>query len=125
MAKKGKKDKGKTLTVILTRGPYISDYADVAINMALQAKKMGYKVNVFLYLDGVWNAHIKKEKEYNNPGEWLRWCIKKGVDVAACHRCSDARELEDTNIIDGVEIGGVYRLLEFLKESDRVLTFMG
>lgn len=123
--KVGKRDKGKTLTIILTRGPYISDYADVAINTALQAKKMGYKVNLFLYLDGVWNAHIRKEKQFNNPGEWLRWCIRKGVDVAACHRCSEARDLVPENIIDGVEIGGVYKLLDFLKVSDRVLTFMG
>ena len=120
-----KKDKGKTLTIILTRGPYISDYADVAINTAFQARRMGYKVNVFLYLDGVWCAHIKTDKEFNNPGEWLRWCIKKGASVAACHRCTAARDLEESNIIEGVEIGGVYRLLDMLKESDRVLTFMG
>jgi tRNA 2-thiouridine synthesizing protein D len=122
---KSKADKGKTLTIILTRGPFISDYSDIAINTALRAKKMGYKVNLFLYLDGTWNAHVKREKKYSNPGEWLRWCIKKGVKVAACERCSEARDLVKEDIIEGVEIGGVYRLLDMLKESDKVLTFTG
>lgn len=115
----------RTLTIILTRGPYISDYADIAINTALEARRMGYRVNLFLYLDGVWAGHIKEEKEFNNPGEWLRWCIRKGVNVAACHRCSEARELDEDDMIEGIEIEGIYRLLKMLDESDRVLTFMG
>lgn len=123
--KEAKGDKGKTLTIILTRGPFISDHSDIAVNTALRARQMGYKVNLFLYLDGTWVAHIKRDKPYSNVGEWLRWCIKKGVNVAACERCSEARDLVPGDIIPGVEIGGVYRLLDMLKESDRVLTFMG
>ena len=125
LAGKSKQGEGKTLTIILTRGPFISDYSDIAINTALRAKKMGYKVNLFLYLDGTWNAHVKTDKKYSNPGEWLRWCIKKGVKVAACERCSEARDLVKEDIIDGVEIGGVYRLLDMIKGSDKVLSFMG
>ncbi len=123
--KKKKKDKGKTLTILLLRGPYISEYADLATNVALKARKMGYRVNLFLYLDGAWLGHIKTEKEYSNAGEWLRWAIKKGVNVKACHRCSEARDLNEDDIIPGVEISGLYGFLDMLAESDKVLTFTG
>ncbi len=123
--KKKKKDMGKTLTILLLRGPYISEYADLAANMALKARKMGYKVNMFLYLDGAWLPHVKTEKEYSNAGEWLRWAIKKGVTVKACHRCSEARDLTEDDIIPGVEISGLYGFLDMLAESDKVITFTG
>ena len=44
------------LTIILTDGPYISGYAEMAYKMASAAQKM-HKVNIFLYLDAV---HIPK-----------------------------------------------------------------
>jgi len=124
-SKKKKEEKGKTLTILLLRGPYISEYADLAANMALKAKKMGYKVNMFLYLDGTWLSHVKTDKEYSNAGEWLRWAIKKGVNVKSCHRCSEARDLNEDDILPGVEISGLYGFLDMLAESDKVITFMG
>ena len=46
----------KTLTIILTDGPYISEYADMAYKIAKAALKE-HRVNIFLYLDAV---HIPK-----------------------------------------------------------------
>jgi len=115
----------KTLTIILTRGPYVSEAADMAINTALRARRKGYNVNLFMYLDGAWVGHIKEEKDYNNPGEWLRWAVRKGVNVGACERCSDARDLNADNVNEGIDICGSYRLMEWVKESHKVLTFGG
>jgi len=123
--KSKKEEKGKTLTILLLRGPFISEYADLATNMALKARRKGYKVNMFLYLDGAWLPHVKTFKDYSNAGEWLRWAIKKGVNVKACHRCSSARDLTEDDIMEGVEIAGLYSFLDMLAESDRVLTFTG
>ena len=117
--------KKKTLTILLTKGPYVSESADMAIQTALKAKKMGYNVNIFIYLDGVWNAHIKEEKGFNNPGEWIKWAIKKGINVSACERCSKARDLDQSDILDGIKISGSYKFIDMLKESDKVLTFGG
>ena len=47
----------KTLTIVLTDGPYISEYAEIAYKLTEAALKK-YKVNIFLYLDAV---HIPKK----------------------------------------------------------------
>ncbi len=115
----------KVLTILLTKGPYVSEAADIAFKTALKAKRMGYKVNVFLYLDGTWNTHLTGDKNFNNPGDWLKRVIRKGIDVKACERCSSARDLIEENIIEGVKISGSSKLIDFLIESDKVLTFGG
>jgi sulfur relay (sulfurtransferase) complex TusBCD TusD component (DsrE family) len=115
----------KVLTILLIKSPYVSEAADIAFKTALRAKRKGYKVNIFLYLDGTWNAHLTSDKNYNNPGDWLKRVIRKKIDVKACERCSSARDLVNCNIIDGVEISGSSVLIDFLMESDKVLTFGG
>jgi sulfur relay (sulfurtransferase) complex TusBCD TusD component (DsrE family) len=117
--------KSKILTILLMKGPYVSEAADMAFKTALKAKKMGYIVNVFLYLDGTWNTNLTVDKNYNNPGIWLKRVIRKGIKVKACQRCSDARDLVEKNIIKGVQIEGSSKLIDFLMESDKVLTFGG
>ena len=115
----------KVLTILLIKGPYVSEAADVAFKTALKAKRMGYQVNVFLYLDGTWNTHLTGDKNFNNPGDWLKRVIRKKIDVKACERCSSARDLVSCNIINGVEISGSSKLIDFLMESDKVLSFGG
>ncbi len=117
--------KSKTLTILLTKGPFVSEAADMALKTALEAKKKGYIVNVFLYLDGTWVSHLTKDKEFNNPGDWLKRVIRKDVNVAVCERCSNARDLVKEDIIKGAPISGSYTFIDFLIESDKVLSFGG
>jgi len=117
--------KKKTLTILLTKGPYVSEAADMAMKTALQAKRLGYNVNMFLYLDGTWVSNVTEEKDFNNPSEWLRSVIKRGIQVCACERCSIARDLKQENIIEGVDISGSFGFMDMLGESDKVLTFGG
>jgi len=119
------KTKSKVLTILLIKGPYVSEAADIAFKTALKAKRKGYKVNVFLYLDGTWNSHLTGDKNFNNPGDWLKRVIRKEIDVKACERCSNARDLIKEDIIEGVHISGSSKLIDFLMESDKVLTFGG
>jgi len=115
----------KVLTILLIKGPYVSEAADMAFHTALKAKQMGYMVNVFLYLDGTWNSHLTGDKNYNNPGDWLKRLIRKGVNVKSCERCSNARDLTEKNIINEVQITGSSKLIDFLMNSDKILTFGG
>ncbi len=55
------------ITIVLTDGPYISEYAEMAYKMAKAALKK-HEVNVFLYLDAV---HIPKKPAFLHP--WLEW----------------------------------------------------
>lgn len=115
----------KTLTVLLTQGPYTTEAADMALQTAITAKRMGYTVNLFLYLDGVWNSHITQDKTYNNPGVWIRRALRKGINITACERCSEARDLTEEMIIEEVKITGFYPFITLLQQSDKVLTFGG
>ncbi|MCI0497343.1 MAG: DsrE family protein [Thermoplasmata archaeon] len=115
----------RTLTILLTKGPYVSEAADMAFKTALAARRKGYKVNVFLYLDGCWTSHITGDKDYNNPGEWLRSAIERGVTVNQCERCTEARDLGKEDMNEGIDVTGSFRFIDQVRASDRVITFGG
>jgi tRNA 2-thiouridine synthesizing protein D len=118
-------NKSKVLTIVITKGPYVSESADIALKTALKAKKKGYQVNVFLFLDGTWISHLTSDKNFNNCGDWLKRVIRKGITVKMCERCSNARDLTQDNIIEGINIPGTYQFIDMIKKSDKVLSFGG
>jgi tRNA 2-thiouridine synthesizing protein D len=117
----------KTLTVILTDGPYISEYADMAYKIAKVALKE-HRVNIFLYLDAV---HIPKlgqsPSQFPNAGELFQELARSGAIVRSCSRCAAARGyLPDEagvckDYYDGIKITSIYDLAEMLSKSDRVI----
>jgi len=74
----------KTLTIVLTDGPYISEYAEMAYKIAKTALKR-YQVNIFLYLDAV---HIPKLGQcpnlFANAGELFGELAEMGAMIRAC-----------------------------------------
>lgn len=117
----------KTLTIILTDGPYISEYAEMACKIAKAALKE-HQVNIFLYLDAV---HIPKIGQsphlFANSGKLFQELAKSGAAVKACSRCAAARGyLPDKDgacpdYYDGIKITSIYDLAEMLSKSDRVI----
>ncbi|MBI2849233.1 MAG: DsrE family protein [Chloroflexi bacterium] len=116
---------GKTLTILLNRGPFVSEYADLALKMALKAKERGHNVNLYCYVDGVWAPHVKAEKPYENVGRLLREALEKGVSVKMCARCADARDVTEGDVIEGIPLVGLFDFIDWMKESDKVITFTG
>lgn len=122
----------KTLTILLTDGPYISEYAEIAYKIAENALKE-YHVNIFLYLDAV---HIPKKGQnpsfFASVGELFSGLSEKGAVIRACARCAAARGylpeeeiLEETNCRDylpGIRITSLYELSEMLSKSDKVVS---
>lgn len=122
----------KTLTIVLTDGPYISEYAEIAYKLAAVALKQ-YKVNIFLYLDAV---HIPKKSQnpsfFTNAGQLFSGLAEKGVVIRACARCADARGyipeeeiIQGSNCRDylpGIRITSLYELSEMLSKSNRVIS---
>lgn len=115
----------KTLTILLNRGPYISEYADLALKVALKAREKGYEVNLYLYVDGPWAAHVKQSKPYSNAGQLLRQALEQRVNVKICNRCAEARDVVAGDVIEGIPLVGLFDFTEWLKHSDKVLTFTG
>ena len=122
----------KTLTIVLTDGPYISEYAEIACKLADSALEQ-YQVNIFLYLDAV---HIPKKGQtpsfFTSAGELFTGLAEKGAVIRACARCAAARgytaEEENENgsncrdYLPGIKISSLYELAEMLKKSDRVIS---
>ena len=122
----------KTLTIVLTDGPYISEYAEIACKLAEAALKR-YQVNIFLYLDAV---HIPKKGQnpsfFSSAGELFSKLVEKGAVIRACARCAAARGYiaeekvaNETNCRDyfpGIKITSLYELSEMLSKSDMVIS---
>ncbi len=116
----------KTITIILTDGPYISEYAEIAYKIAKAALKK-HRVNIFLYLDAV---HIPKIGQtpafFSNTGDLFQELARDGARVEACPRCANARgyHADEGACIDylpGIKITSLYNLAEMLKETDKVV----
>ena len=117
-----------TLTIILTDGPYISQYAEMAYKIAKAARAKAHRVNIFLYLDAV---AIPKAGQnpvfFANAGELFAELARLGANVEACPRCATARgyapkDGTSDDYVEGIKITSLYRLAEMLEESDRVVT---
>ncbi len=115
----------KTLTILLNRGPFVSEYADLAVKLALKARHKGHNVNLYLYVDGVWAPHIRFEKPYSNVGQMLREALAKGVNVKICNRCAEARDVVAGDVIEGIPLVGLFDFIDWIGESDKVVTFTG
>lgn len=117
----------KTLTIILTDGPYISEYADMACKIASEALKIS-QVNIFLYLDAVHIPKVgQKPSLFADMGQQFQDLAEKGAAVRACVRCASARGYlaDEAGICpdyhQGIKISSLYDLAEMLKASDKVI----
>lgn len=115
--------KEQAMVIVLLSGPYISQYTDIGYNMAKSALKLGYKVKIFLYMDGV---HIPQKdqnpRDFPNISQNFAKLIKKGCEIKACVRCAAARGyIDESNYLEGVEITSVYDLAEWMDENSKVV----
>lgn len=117
-----------TLTIILTDGPYISQYAEMAYKIARAANAKAHRVNIFLYLDAVAIPKAGQNPAFfANAGELFAELARLGVKVETCPRCATARGYapdggKSEDYVEGIKITSLYRLAEMLEESDRVVT---
>ena len=120
----------KTLTIILTDGPYISQYAEMAYKIASEALKLRlFQVNIFLYLDAV---HVPKSGQkpslFADTGRLFQELAGRGAVVRACARCAAARgysaetDGSSPDYLPGIKISSLYDLAEMIKDSDRVIS---
>lgn len=120
----------KTLTIVLTDGPYINQNAEMAYRIA-RAALGRYRVNIFLYLDAV---HIPKRGQrpvqFMNLADLFQELASMGATIRACPRCASSRGYSAENgvcpeYIDGVLITSLYDLERMIGESDKVISLSG
>jgi tRNA 2-thiouridine synthesizing protein D len=112
------------LGVLLTLGPYQFENWETAYNISNAALDKGHEVQMFLYLDGVYNP-IK----YHTFPDWPEMpkdkfaeLVKKGAKIIACGVCVNARGLEKgKDYIDGITVGGLPDFAQIVSEVDSVV----
>lgn len=128
----------KILSIMLFTGPYGSQDADHMCRIAEKAIDKGYKVQIFLYGEGV-HAQMKDQapKMFYNVGETLDRLVKKGALIKSCVRCSTARGYVDgefdeehdrypsSKSMDSVKIYSLYGFIDMIKNGDKLISFGG
>jgi len=117
----------KTLTIIINDAPYGVEKPWNALRLASASVSEAVKldVNIFLLGDAVFLA----KKGQNPPGgyynleEMLVDLIEDGVKVQVCGTCARARGLGQEDFVEGVEMGTMLGLANWVKESHVVLSF--
>lgn len=129
-------DEKKTLGIMLFTGPYGSQDADHMCRIAETALDMGYKVEIFLYGEGV-HAQMNGQapKAFYNVGEALTRIKEKGGEIVSCVRCSQARGYVDGEFEEGddrypseksleaVRIYSLYGFMDIINNADKLISF--
>jgi tRNA 2-thiouridine synthesizing protein D len=120
-----------TITVVLGDPPYGKQRVYTALRFSLVALHEGHQANLFLVEDGVFAAKTGQQPPempvgdagMPNCGQMLEAAIQEGLTVKACKVCSVERGLKLEEVMEGVEMGSMVDLVNWVVESDRTVFF--
>ena len=118
---------GKIL-LIIGDTPFQSERVTHAIEISKAALRMGHRVSIFLFMDGVYNMIQTQQGELfkvNSVTTELASLAKNGARIMCCKLCTEIRGLGDSMKPNFVEETGVGELNEEYSNSDAVLSFIG
>lgn len=117
----------ETLTMILNSAPYGDEKVWNALRLAqaLVSVAVKMKVNIFLVGDAVIAARKgqKPPEGYYNLEKMLKDLVSRGVTVEACRTCLGARGIAEPDLVEGVRVGTMMSLAQWVEESQKVLSF--
>ncbi len=121
-----------TITVLVGEPPYGKERVYTTLRFVLSALHEGHSVNLFLLEDSVF-APKKGQRPAEMPAvldekmpnceELLRAAIAQGAKVKICGVCAKERSLEQSELLEGAEIGSMRDLVQWVLDSDRVISF--
>jgi uncharacterized protein involved in oxidation of intracellular sulfur len=113
--------------VIINDAPYGTEkaYNGFRLAMSIQGERPEDGVRVFLMADAVGCGLPGQEVPdgYYSIERMLKGVLAKGGEVRACGTCAKARGMAGLKLIDGVVIGTMADLTEWVATSDRVVSF--
>jgi tRNA 2-thiouridine synthesizing protein D len=111
--------------VMVLEGPYQHQAVDSAYQFVKAALERGHEiVGIFLYMDGVnaINKYIDPPGE-RNIARQMDELGQKGIDIVACTACSKFRGLRPDLKVEHVRQSGLGSLAEYIRKSDRFISF--
>lgn len=113
--------------IIINDAPYGTEkaYNGLRLAMSLQRERPDDAVRVFLMADAVTCALPGQDTPdgYYNIERMLRAVLARGGEVRACGTCAKARGIRDLQLVEGVVVGTMADLTEWVATSDRVVGF--
>ena len=111
--------------IIVNDAPYGIEKPWNALRLCSTAASEKIEVRLFLMGDSVVSAKKGQSTPdgYYNMEKMLGVLIKKGVQVRVCGSCINARGLTIPELVDGVELGSMKILVDWISESDKIISF--
>ena len=112
-------------TIIVNDAPYGIEKPWNAFRLASTALSESVDVRLFLMGDSVVSAKTgqKTPEGFYNMEKMLATLLNKDVEVKICGTCINARGLDIPELVEGVERGSMKILVEWIRDSDKVITF--
>lgn len=112
-------------TIVVNDPPYGNEKLWNAFRLASTARSEGVGVRLFLMGDSVVSAKTgqRTPEGFYNMEKMLVAMLNKGVEVKVCGTCINARGLDVSELVEGVERGSMKILVEWIRDSDKVISF--
>jgi len=120
-----------TITVVLGDPPYGKQRVYTGLRFLLVALHEGHQANLFLMEDAVFAAKKGQQPPEMPVGdagmpnceELLQGAVQEGLHVKACRVCCMERGLQPEEIMEGVVVGSMVDLVNWVVDSDRTVSF--
>lgn len=121
-----------TITIMVGEPPYGKERVYTTLRFALAALHEGHSVNLFLFEDSVFapkKGQSPKEmpavldEKMPNCENLIKAAISQGAKVKICGICASERSLNQSEVLEGAEIGSMRDLVDWVLDSDRVVSF--
>ena len=121
-----------TITVLVGEPPYGKERVYSTLRFVLAALHEGHSVNIFLFEDSVL-VPKKGQKPSEMPSvldermpnceELIKAAIAQGAKVKICGVCAAERSLDKSEVLEGAEITSIRDLVQWVLDSDKVVSF--
>lgn len=115
-------------SIMLKTGPFTYQGSDTVYHFVKAAAAKGHQVQLFLFLDGVFNAtkEMNPADERNISKMMVELSELDGVDVFACAVCSKFRGVTEDMLVEEVTMGSsILDMGELLWQDDVIMLNFG
>ncbi len=116
------------LLIIINDAPYGTEKAYNALRMAMTLQKEQQdrvKIKIFLLADGAFCGlpNQNTPSGFYSIERMLKSVVRRGGEVKASGGCSEARGIDNLQLLKGVKISNMKEFSQWVVEADKVLTF--
>jgi len=116
------------MLILFCDTPFQNESVDQALAISKTALGKGHSVDIYLMMDGVYGPLTSQSGEpfhMQSISDGYKELLEMGATISGCRVCMELRGVNQDNLPEGVDIGGIFDLGEMLSEADVVLSMTG